>query len=249
MVHAGHACFFYSSICSPTSFNRNLPKRFDRQVEEENMAWRDEMNLQALAVSEPDLDSYPPWRRVLGAVGGAPIIDRPKEQSDTRPVPSADDCCKEDPSFRGSSPEPVSSTSSHHRLKSHHTRGADRRTHRKDDEGELLTIPMVEVAGPNGSMLVHRPWSPADVQAAASHLPNPKEGGKKFADDLHSLSKTMYPTGRELRQILSSKLKTGELVGLIGLPQPDLRAKHPHWDHADNQDYRNATDRLCASLR
>ncbi|MED6242937.1 hypothetical protein ATANTOWER_012310 [Ataeniobius toweri] len=34
-----------------------------------------EMNLEALAVSEPDLDSYPPWKCVLGAVGGPPIID------------------------------------------------------------------------------------------------------------------------------------------------------------------------------
>ncbi|MEQ2189537.1 hypothetical protein GOODEAATRI_026262, partial [Goodea atripinnis] len=136
------------------------------------------MSLQALPASEPDLDSYPPWRRVLG---------------------------------------------------------------------ELLTMPMVEVAGPDGSMLVHHPWSPADVQAAASHLPDPKEGGQKFVDELHSLSKTMYPTGRELRPILSSKLKPGELAGLIGIPEPDLHAKHPHWDQADNRNaFRNAIDRLCA---
>ncbi|MED6246017.1 hypothetical protein ATANTOWER_011784 [Ataeniobius toweri] len=38
-----------------------------------------QINIQALVVSEPDLDSYPPWRRVLGAVGGPPIIDRPTE--------------------------------------------------------------------------------------------------------------------------------------------------------------------------
>ncbi|MEQ2245952.1 hypothetical protein ILYODFUR_033401 [Ilyodon furcidens] len=82
-----------------------------------------------------DLDCYPPRRHVLGAVGGPPIIDRPKEQSNTRTVPSADDRHKEDPSFRGSSPEPVSSTGSHHTLISHHTPGADRRAHRKDDEG------------------------------------------------------------------------------------------------------------------
>ncbi|MED6272627.1 hypothetical protein CHARACLAT_032271 [Characodon lateralis] len=71
------------------------------------------MSLQALTVSKPDLDCYPPRRHVLGAVGGPPIIDCPKEQSDTRTVPSADDRRKEDPSFRGSSPEPVSSTGSH----------------------------------------------------------------------------------------------------------------------------------------
>ncbi|MEQ2174691.1 hypothetical protein GOODEAATRI_010348, partial [Goodea atripinnis] len=166
--------------------------------------------------------------------------------SSTRPVPSADDRCKEDPSFRGSSPEPVSSTSSHHMPIFHHTREAVRRARRKDDEGELLTMPMVEVVGPDGSMVMYRPWSPVDVQAAASHLLDPKEEGGKFADELHSLSKTMFPTGRELRQILSRKLKPGELAGLIGLPEPDLCAKHPHWDHADNQDYRNAIDRLCA---
>ncbi|MEQ2242734.1 hypothetical protein ILYODFUR_039041 [Ilyodon furcidens] len=94
-----------------------------------------QMSLQALAVSKPDLDCYPPRRHVLGAVGGPPIIDRPKEQSNTITVPSADDRRKEDPSFQGSSPEPVSSTGSHHTPISHHTPGADRRAHRKDNEG------------------------------------------------------------------------------------------------------------------
>ncbi|MEQ2205080.1 hypothetical protein XENOCAPTIV_024756 [Xenoophorus captivus] len=113
--------------------------------------------------------------------------------SSTRPVPSTDDRCKEDPSFRGSSPEPVSSTSSHHTPIFHHTREADRRARRKDDEGELLTMPMVEVVGPDGSMVMYRPWSPVDVQAAASHLLDPKEQGGKFADELHKPVQNYVP--------------------------------------------------------
>ena len=50
----------------------------------------------------------------------------------------------------------------------------------------VLCLPMVEVAGPDGlAILVHGPWTTSDIPAAMSHLPSPlNAGGVKYAQEL-----------------------------------------------------------------
>lgn len=44
-----------------------------------------------------------------------------------------------------------------------------------------VTAPMVEVAGPEGPMLVFRAWTVADMKDAMAHLPDPQDVGDRFA--------------------------------------------------------------------
>ncbi|KAJ0006410.1 hypothetical protein NQD34_013683 [Periophthalmus magnuspinnatus] len=41
------------------------------------------------------------------------------------------------------------------------------------EEDTMYTLPMVEVSGPQGSILVFRPWISSEISAASQHLPNP----------------------------------------------------------------------------
>ncbi len=45
-----------------------------------------------------------------------------------------------------------------------------------------FTAPMVEVAGPDGSVMVYRPWTVTDMKEAMAHLPSPDDAGDRFSD-------------------------------------------------------------------
>ena len=49
------------------------------------------------------------------------------------------------------------------------------RTHQHQQQGEVITAPMINVMGPTGPALVYRPWTDADMTEALNHLPNPTE--------------------------------------------------------------------------
>ncbi|XP_055358480.1 Fc receptor-like protein 5 [Betta splendens] len=70
---------------------------------------------------------------------------------------------------------------------------------REPDEGETsLMCLMVEVAGPQGPILVHRPWTASDVRDAAENLPDPMISGKDFGDELIRFCREYRPTGAEI---------------------------------------------------
>lgn len=42
----------------------------------------------------------------------------------------------------------------------------------------VFTAPMINVMGPDGPALVHRPWTDADMESALRHLPDHKASGQ-----------------------------------------------------------------------
>ena len=109
---------------------------------------------------------------------------------------------------------------------------------------------MVEVAGPDGlAIVVHRPWTTSDIQAAISHLPSPSNaGGVKFAEELLVFCREFRPTSFELRRLLMAKMGNGWAKIAGGYPQQDLRMVHTDWDNAANAVYMNTINNLCRRI-
>ncbi|KAL0199568.1 hypothetical protein M9458_002755, partial [Cirrhinus mrigala] len=74
------------------------------------------------------------------------------------------------------------------------------------EENVSITAPMVEVSGPDGAMMVFRPWTVNDMKEAMAHLPNPEEAGDRFSTELITFCKEFSPTMYELRRLLAVKL-------------------------------------------
>ncbi|KAK9523363.1 hypothetical protein VZT92_019774 [Zoarces viviparus] len=64
---------------------------------------------------------------------------------------------------------------------------------------------MVQVAGPNGAMMVHRPWTDRDMTDALAHLPDPQVSDTMFGDELIVFCRGFSPTEGELRRLLMKK--------------------------------------------
>ena len=111
-------------------------------------------------------------------------------------------------------------------------------------------LPMVEVAGPDGlAILVHRPWTTSDIQAAMSHLPSPSNaGGVKFAEELLVFCREFRPTSFELRRLLMAKMGNGWAKIAGGYPQQDLKMVHPDWNNAASAVYVNTINDLCGRI-
>lgn len=62
----------------------------------------------------------------------------------------------------------------------------------------VTTMPMVEVAGAQGPMLVFRPWSDTDVAEAMNYICNPKDNLTEWETDLQQFVKEYRPTISEL---------------------------------------------------
>ncbi len=67
-------------------------------------------------------------------------------------------------------------------------------------------FPMIQVAGPQGTVMVFRPWNEKDLKEAMTDLPHPKDSGEKFANDLDMFCKEFSPTMQELKRLLMLKL-------------------------------------------
>lgn len=112
-----------------------------------------------------------------------------------------------------------------------------------------LTLPMVEVAGPQGPLLVFRSWTTTDVMEASRHLPDPAASGQKFAEQLLIFCQEFRPTMTELKRLLISKMKTMEWQKIANkFPQNDLRCMNIDWRHNDNNEYRNAVQTLATEF-
>ncbi|XDV19529.1 hypothetical protein PO909_024985 [Leuciscus waleckii] len=73
-------------------------------------------------------------------------------------------------------------------------------------EPHSFTVPMVEVAGTDGAMMVHRPWNGTDLKECMAGLPNPEDAGDRFAGELIKFCQEFSPTTQELKRLVGMKL-------------------------------------------
>lgn len=112
-----------------------------------------------------------------------------------------------------------------------------------------LMMPMVEVAGPQGPMLVFRSWTATDVMEAARHLPEPAASGTKFAEQFVFFCREFRPTMSELKRLLITKMKPLYWQKMAGkFPATDVRCGNIDWDHNENNDYKNAVQMLATEF-
>lgn len=117
-------------------------------------------------------------------------------------------------------------------------------------KGQPLQLPMVEVAGPEGPILVHRLWTQSDIADATSHLPDPLVSGAKFGEQLLFFCQEYRPTGQEIRRALAGKLKPCDLRRISPhLPDPTLRIRHLTYEHGENREYCTAVTHLIDKLK
>ncbi|XP_055370658.1 uncharacterized protein LOC129605132 isoform X2 [Betta splendens] len=113
----------------------------------------------------------------------------------------------------------------------------------------VISLPMVEVAGPEGSMLVHRPWTSADIADFAQNLPDITVSGKTFGANLLAFCQEYRPTGAEIRRILAKRLAPCEYQKLARqLPDVTLALKHKDWTNNLNDGFVTAVRTLVAHL-
>ncbi|RXN36664.1 RNA-directed DNA polymerase from transposon X-element [Labeo rohita] len=73
-------------------------------------------------------------------------------------------------------------------------------------EEKNITAPMIEVSGPDGPMMIFRPWTALEAREAMAHLPDVSEGGDRLSTELLRFCEEFSPTMTELRRLLLSKL-------------------------------------------
>ncbi|KAJ7987878.1 hypothetical protein DPEC_G00331160, partial [Dallia pectoralis] len=114
-------------------------------------------------------------------------------------------------------------------------------------------FPMVEVANPAGgrdtdnpaTILVYRPWSPADLRDVASTLPDPEtEGGEEFVRVFLQIVNQYRPTSVEIETILMKALQLKR--GRVKRNWPSERNIMFNWDAHSN--YRSAVEQLSTGL-
>lgn len=109
---------------------------------------------------------------------------------------------------------------------------------------------MIQVAGPNGTVMVSRPWNKKDLKEAMTHLPHPKDSGEKFAKDLDMFCQEFSPTMQELKRLLMLKLGATDWHKIRPhFPTGNAQTKNADWNHADNEAYRQAVETLCQRIK
>nr|XP_046258505.1 uncharacterized protein LOC124066281 [Scatophagus argus] len=117
---------------------------------------------------------------------------------------------------------------------------------RNPNQDAAFNMPMVEVSGPEGTTLVFRPWTSADITAASQHLPSPTTSGKMFAEQFSTFCQEFKPTVNELKRLLITKMKPTDWQKIAGkFPDADIRCKHITWEHESNAHYRDVVRLLC----
>ena len=123
------------------------------------------------------------------------------------------------------------------------------RTRRSQQQGEVITAPMINVMGPTGPALVYRPWTDADMTEALTHLPDPRNSGTAFAVQFETFCHEFMPTVSEIRRLLMKKLGPTDFAKIRQHCGGDLRLTSPDWDDAANAAYVNALNTLLNALR
>ncbi len=118
------------------------------------------------------------------------------------------------------------------------------------EENVSIMAPMIEVSGPDGPMMVFRPWTVNDMKEAMAHLPSPEEAGDRFSTELVTFCKEFSPTVHELRRLLAVKLGASSWQKVSGrLQREDCRREHSDWEHRHNLEYRTAVEELAGGIR
>ncbi len=109
---------------------------------------------------------------------------------------------------------------------------------------------MVEVAGPDGSVMVYRPWTVTDMKEAMAHLPSPDDAGDRFSDELTTFCEEFSPTTQELRRLLAVKLGATNWHKVSSqMPTTERRREHGTWLHEANEPYRSAVADLTKAMK
>ncbi|KAI3357199.1 hypothetical protein L3Q82_015657 [Scortum barcoo] len=119
----------------------------------------------------------------------------------------------------------------------------------KAEPGTALTLPMVQVAGQGGPMMVHRPWTQKDMLDSLAHLPDPTVSGTRFSDELLIFCKEFSPTTHELRRLLMKKLGPAAYSKVRSACQGEARQVHPVWENEENAAYLNVLNNLMTTLK
>ncbi|KAI2645688.1 50S ribosomal protein L3 [Labeo rohita] len=110
-------------------------------------------------------------------------------------------------------------------------------------EERNVTAPMIEVSGPDGPMMVFRPWTALEAREAMAHLPDVSEGGDKMSTELVRFCEEFSPTMTELRRLLLSKLGPSNWYKISNrMPADNHRRKCSDWNDDDNDGYRRAVE-------
>ncbi len=113
-----------------------------------------------------------------------------------------------------------------------------------------FTMPMVEVAGPDGSVMVYRPWTVTDMKEAMAHLPSPDDAGDRFSDELTTFCEEFSPTTQELKRLLAVKLGATNWHKVSSqMPTTERRRVHGTWLHEANEQYRSAVTDLTQAMK
>ncbi|XP_030000120.1 uncharacterized protein LOC115426259 [Sphaeramia orbicularis] len=185
------------------------------------------IHLLAALKLDPDLDGNPPTQPSAPPPCNAASLNE-RNQTDALTVSQEKtnaEAVRPDTSAPPQSSATNQSSPTAHRL-CHHTQDA------------VLSMPMVEVAGPEGATLVFRAWTSADVTAASQHLPNPTasdwqkiankfpssdlrckhvnwedESNVQYRDAVHSLCEAFtkaFPVKSNLEKITACRQKDNE---------------------------------------
>ncbi|KAL1270830.1 hypothetical protein QQF64_029846 [Cirrhinus molitorella] len=113
-----------------------------------------------------------------------------------------------------------------------------------------VTAPMVEVSGPEGPMMVFRPWTAAETREAMAHLPDVSEGGDKLSEELIQFCEEFSPTMAELKRLLLTKLGPTNWYKVKGrMPADDCKRRHCEWDNQENYAYHRAVGTVAHVIR
>ncbi len=159
--------------------------------------------LRALKKMDPDLDCSPPKRTT------APQGEEEEEEEDPEVIPETPKEEVEEERVQVAPP-----------TKKRKTRQAVK------EENVSIMAPMIEVSGPDGPMMVFRPWTVNDMKEAMAHLPSPEEAGDRFSTELVTFCKEFSPTVHELRRLLAVKLGVSSWHKVSGrLQREDCRRR------------------------
>ena len=118
----------------------------------------------------------------------------------------------------------------------------------EDADTQVPQLPMVQVMGPQGVELVHRPWTLREMQDTLSHLPSVRNGGEAFIEQLIDFCQNFSPTEHELKRLLTIKMGATDFNQIKDLLNGANRQLNADWGHGDNDHYRNMLNALGTRL-
>lgn len=112
-------------------------------------------------------------------------------------------------------------------------------------------MPMVEVSGVKGPMLVFRLWAEADVAEAMTHVCNPRDNLRKWEADLIQFVREYRPTMFELRRLMSKCLDNDyhKIQGVFTPERMSYRLVNPDFEDKENSDFIYAVRALITAVQ